>query len=394
MKSRFFQILLLSFILSLTHLPCAFAATLGPAETIEDLRAMIEEASSGDTLLISGEIIMDDNLPLTTDSSMRITSQRGEIAKLSGLRIRNASITFSNVLLENSLLIEGTSSICLSNGVRILGSDTQNALSFIGNGTLIIEPGCHILADSGSNGIFISHTGGDFYGSIEGSVQGGAGQNGGAGILVSPMLDSSAMLISGSIEGGSGVALGGHALNLYNLSGNALITVDGTVDGGSGFIGGDAIQIISATDTVSIGIAGSVKGGSGQSHGGSALIIMNAGGSSSFNLSGSFSGGDAIGKAAQPGTSLQLVGNSAVVRTRIDNCLLEDGRYLSSTPKPDIHDAPSFVPTASPSPTPSPKALPKLTPMPEITSPADDIAYIITPEPPDNSSRLHKKASK
>jgi len=387
MTGRFFQTFLLCFILILTHLPCASAATLGPAETLEDLRAMIEEASPGDTLLISGEISMDSGASIATDSSMRITSQAGEIASLRGLRIQDASITFSNILFEDSLYIEGTSNICLSSGVRILGSDNQSALTFIGSGTLIIEPNCSISASSGNDGVFISHTGGEFYGSIEGTVQGGSGQNGGSGMLISPLLDSSAMLISGSIEGGSGVALGGRALNLYNLSGNAFVTIDGSISGGNGFIGGDAVQIISAGDTVSIGIDGSIKGGSGQSHGGCALIIMNAGGSSSFNLSGAFAGGDAIGSAAQPGTSLQLVGNSAVVRTRIDNCLLEDGRYLSSTAKPNVIQTPFYTPT----PSPSPKASPRLTPIPEITSPANHVAYIITPEPPTESPRYHTK---
>lgn len=395
MVNKFYQIVTLSLAFILLHLPFAFAATLGPAETFEDLCAMIDEASSGDTLLISGEIDANEDFPLTTHSPLRITSQYGEIASLKNLRLHNASITFSNVLLQDTLSVSGNSNICLSNGVHILGSEGESALSFIGNGTLIVEPHCQITAHSGGEGIFISHTGGEFYGSIEGSVQGGSGQNGGAGVVISPLLGSSAMLISGSITGGNGTSLGGHALNLFNLSGNAFVTVDGTLTGGSGFIGGDAIQIISAADTVNIGIGGSVKGGSGHSHGGCALILMNASGSSSFNLFGSLSGGDAIGKAAQPGTSLHLVGDSAVVRTRIDNCMLEDGRYISSTPKPEATET-SFKPISTPSPTPSPtpQVSPKLTPMPEITAPAENIAYIITPEPPAEPVRYHAKETK
>lgn len=391
MSSRFFQIFVLSALLILSYLSSAFAATLGPAETIDDLRAMIDESSSGDTLLISGEISMDSKAPLTACFPIRITSQDGEIATLHNLHLSDSSITFSDILLEDSFSINGTSTICLSKGTQVSGSDGKNALSFIGNGTLIIEPACRITAGASSDGIYISHTGGEFYGSIEGSVQGGSGQNGGIGVVISPLLDSGALLISGSIEGGSGVALGGHALNLFNLSGNAFITIDGTLTGGSGFIGGDGIHLISASDTVSVGIDGSIKGGNGQSYGGTALIIMNAGGSSSFNLSGSFSGGDAIGKAAQPGTSLQLVGNSAVVRTRIDDCILEDGRYLSSTPKPKATATPLLTPFITPSPTPSPRITPKLTPLPEITSPARNVGYIITPEPPSEPSPYHTK---
>jgi len=380
MINRFLRIFFSSYILISLLFSTALAATLGPAETIDDLRAMLQESSAGDVLLITGEISMDSRAPLTSHEPIRITSQNGETSVLRALRLADASITFSNIVFEDSLSISGFSNICLSRGTSILGRSNASALSFAGSGTLIIEPGCRIRGGSGGSGISIAHTSGEFYSSIEGFVTGGSGQSGGAGVIISPLRDSSAVLVSGSIRGGDGTSLGGQALNLYNLSGNAFITIDGSLTGGSGFIGGDGIQLISASDTVSIGISGSIKGGIGQSHGGTALILMNASDSSSFNLSGSFSGGDALGDTAQPGTSLQLVGNSAVVRTRIDNCILEDGRHLSSTPKPDATPTPQ--PTASPTPSPAPPVLSGVTPLPEITSPADNIAYIITPEPP------------
>ena len=83
----------------------ALAATLGPAETIDDLRAMIDEADANDTLLISGEIIMDEDVPLSTRFPVRITSDAGETCSLKNLRLENASITFTNVLLDDSLSI-------------------------------------------------------------------------------------------------------------------------------------------------------------------------------------------------------------------------------------------------------------------------------------------------
>jgi len=371
---------IVSFLLLCFQLLPVHAAILGPAETISDLRDMIEEASSGDTLLVTGEISMDNGHPLTIPSPIRIVSQEGEIATLRGLRLSDASVTFSSIRIEDSLFVKGVSNLNLSNSVRVLGSDHHSALSFSGNGTLIIEPGCSISGSNGFEGVVINHTGGEFYGSIEGSVRGGAGDAGGAGVVISPLLNSGALLISGNIEGGKGNSLGGHALNLYGLEGNAFITVTGSLLGGSGFIGGNGIQLISVNDNVSIGINGTVKGGSGHSHGGSGLIMMNVNDSSSFHLSGSFSGGDAIGVAAQPGTSLQLVGNSAIVRTRIDNCLLEDGHFLNSTPEPSAAPEPINTPTASPLPTPPLSIIPSITPLPEITAPADAVAYIIPPE--------------
>lgn len=391
MPHRSFLILLLSFILIFTHIAFTSASTLGPAETIGDLRAMLEEASAGDTLLISGEIIMDERSPLTISSPIRITSQSGETAILRGLCLSDSSITFSNIHFEDSLFISGSSDICLSRGTRILGSDNHSALSFTGSGTLIIEPGCSIEGSAGHEGISIHHSGNAFYGSIEGYVRGGNSEHGGTGVVISPLLDSGAVLLSGVISGGDGVSLGGHALNLYNLSGNAFITIDGTLTGGSGFIGGDGIHLISMRDNASVGVQGNIRGGAGQSHGGSALILMNASGSSSVNLSGTFSGGNAIGTSALPGTSLHLVGNSAVVRTRIDNCILEEGKYLTSAHTPTVSSEATPLTTATPLPTPTPQTPPRITPLPEITAPANDIAYIITPEPPAevlNSSTL------
>jgi len=377
-----FRAFALCFLLIVLRFAFASAATLGPAENIDDLRAMLLEAMNGDVLLVSGEVAMDTGAPLSSEAVLRISSQPGETAMLRGLRLSNCSITFTNIAFEDSLHINGASSVHLSRGTHIRGMEGQTALSFAGSGALIVDSDCSVIASEGGDGVIINHAGGEFYGSIEGSVRGGDGSNGGSGVTISPLLDSSAIFISGSIHGGSGTSIGGHALNLYNLSGNAYVTVAGVLTGGSGYIGGNGIQLVSANDTVSVGISGTIKGGAGQTHGGSALILMNAAGSSSFNLSGSFIGGDAIGADAEPGTSLHLVDNGAVVRTRIDNCILEDGRYLSTVPKSTLAPTPSPEPTATPEPTPTPIERPVITPLPEITAPAHNVAFIITPEPP------------
>ena len=128
----------------------AFADTLGPAETIDDLRAMLEEAQDGDTLLLSGDIAMDASAPLTSGSSVRFSSQEGETAVLRGIRLRDMSAAFSNIRFLDSLTVSGTSTVHLDRNVRVHGRSGQSALSFSGNGTLIIDPGCVI--EGGDNG--------------------------------------------------------------------------------------------------------------------------------------------------------------------------------------------------------------------------------------------------
>lgn len=340
-------------ILSILSVVPALAATLGPAATYDELREFLSSAKNGDLILISGELSASGGTPLVIPANVRISSIEGESASIRGLRLRDASVTLSNVSLEDSLTVDGTSYIQLSSGVSVSGAAGQNGLSFSGSGALIIDRGCEITGGSESAGVSIEHRGGEFYASIEGSVVGGHGQSGGAGVVISPLSSSGAALISGSIKGGDGSAHGGHALNLYDLSGNALITIDGNLQGGNGDIGGDGIQLVAARDIVSVGISGHIKGGSGETYGGDALILMSTEDASSFRLSGTFSGGNATGPDAQPGTSLQLVGDSTASRTRVEDCILEDGLHLSPSQQP----------------TPAPRT-PDVTPLPEITFPA------------------------
>ena len=333
--------------------PCAsaFAQTLGPVSSFDELTRAVESAQEGDTILLSGDISAEGTLSASV--FVHIKSENGAVVR--GLELKDASMTFSGISFEDSLTVSGTSHINLGSGVTVTGSSGSEGLSFSGNGTLIVERGCRIEGGAGASGLSIAHEGGDFYSSIEGSVSGGDGSRGGAGLVISPLTEGGAVMITGSIEGGSGSSLGGHALNLYDLSGNAYITVDGTLQGGDGAIGGDGIQVVSASDTVSVGISGQIKGGQGESYGGNALILMNAEDASSVNLSGHFSGGDATGDNAQPGTSLHLVGDSASMRARIDNCILEDGKNLHSTPEPEATPLPKITkdPVVAQSPAPS-----------------------------------------
>ncbi len=345
----------------------AFAQTFGPVSSYEELITAAEAAQSGDTILLSGEISADSSEPLSSSAFIHLKSETGAV--LRGLHLQDASFAFSGITLEDGLFVDGTSQVSLGSGVTVSGADGSAALSFSGNGALIVERGCKIEGGTGAPGISIRHDGGEFYSSIEGSVAGGDGSSGGAGMIVSPLMEGGAVMITGSIKGGSGTSVGGHALNLYDLSGNAYITVDGTLLGGDGAIGGDGIQLVSASDNVSVGISGQVKGGQGESYGGNALILMNAEDASSVNLSGHFSGGDVIGSSAQPGTSLNLVGDSASLRARIDNCILEDGRQLH--------------------PAPDPQPTPNVTALPEIT---DEPAQSIEPFPSEISAEYTPEA--
>ena len=320
----------------------AFAQTFGPVSSYDELSRAVASAQSGDTILLSGEISAESSEPLSTSAFIHLKSETGAVVR--GLHLQDAALAFTGIALEDGMTVDGTSQISLGSGVTVSGADGSVALAFSGNGALIVERGCEIEGGAGAAGISIRHDGGEFYSSIEGRVTGGDGSSGGAGMIVSPLKEGGAVMITGSIKGGSGTSVGGHALNLYDLSGNAYITVGGTLQGGDG---GDGIQLVSASDNVSVGISGQVKGGQGESYGGNALIMMNAEDASSVNLSGRFSGGDAIGDGAQPGTSLNLVGDSASLRARIDNCILEDGKQLR--------------PAAEPQPMPDVTALPEIT---------------------------------
>ena len=350
----------------------AFAATLGPAASYDELRELLADARNGDTIVITGHISALGSPAISTPASVQIKSDNGAV--ISGLQLKDASVAFSNITIADTLTVTGTSHVQLGRNVSVTGSAGQTGLSFSGNGTLIIEPGCRIEGGDGSSGVSIHHHGGEFYGSIEGSVHGGSGSQGGAGLVISPLQDNGAVMITGSISGGAGDEIGGHALNLYELSGNAYITIDGRLQGGSGVIGGNGIQIVSASNNVSIGIGGQAKGGAGASHGGDALILMNAQDASAFHISGHFSGGDAIAENAQPGTSLQLVGNATASHAYIENCILEDGRHFISTPAPTAEPTPmpTTEPTTEPTDAPSVDATPE---------PAVDSTIIPSAEP-------------
>lgn len=344
----------------------AHAATLGPVSSYEALTEAVAAAEDGDTILIEGIIECPADTALAPGASLRFTSNTQPPATVRALRLRDASASFSHIYLADSLVIIGSSHVELGQGVVVSGAHGASGVNFSGSGALIVDRQAQITGGEGASGVSISHSGGEFYGSIDGHIRGGDGEAGGPGVNISPLGDAGALMISGTIEGGDGSSLGGHALNLYDLSGNAYVTVDGSLTGGSGSVGGDGIQLVAAKDTVTVGISGSVKGGDGEAFGGDALILMNAEGSSAFNLSGALIGGNATQANAQPGSSLLIVGDSTARHAYVNDCVLENGHVLANlTPSPE--------PTATPEPA--------VTPLPQITSSVDEYELMITPEP-------------
>ena len=356
--------------------PCTAgrAQTLGPAMSYSELCALASTARDGDVLLVSGDFSAEGQEPLSVPALLHITSDRGPTATVRHLSLRDVSISFSDITLADTLTIEGDSRVELLDGVTVSGAENQSGLIFSGCGSLLISKDCEITGGSNSDGIRIAHQGGNLYVSIEGTARGGEGTIGGAGITVSPLMESGTMYIDGTVRGGEGLAIGGSALNLYNLSGNAYITVDGTLRGGSGPAGGDGIQIVSIDDSVSIGISATVRGGEGVNYGGDALMLMNAEGASSVNLTGSLTGGNATSQRGIPGQSLLIVGNTGLTHTRVVNCLLQDGENTFAYNQEESTE-------------------PSVTPLPEITSSVDDVTPMETPSPSDTTATPSPSAS-
>ena len=356
--------------------PCTAgrAQTLGPAMSYSELCALASTARDGDVLLVSGDFSAEGQEPLSVPALLHITSDRGPTATVRHLSLRDVSISFSDITLADTLTIEGDSRVELLDGVTVSGAENQSGLVFSGCGSLLISKDCEITGGSNSDGIRIAHQGGNLYVSIEGTARGGEGTIGGAGITVSPLMESGTMYIDGTVRGGEGLAIGGSALNLYNLSGNAYITVDGTLRGGSSPAGGDGIQIVSIDDSVSIGISATVRGGEGVNYGGDALMLMNAEGASSVNLTGSLTGGNATSQRGIPGQSLLIVGNTGLTHTRVVNCLLQDGENTFAYNQEESTE-------------------PSVTPLPEITSSVDDVTPMETPSPSDTTATPSPSAS-
>ena len=214
---------------------------LGPVRSYMDLVQATDLAEEGDTVLVYGKVQADETSPLTSSSHIHITSAPEQEASVAGLHLVDAKLTFSNIDLVDSLIIEGTSNVMLSSNVNVYGGE-RAAIDFSGNGELIVDQSCSITASDGHEGISIAHDGGNLYAALEGTVTGGDGIVGGAGLTVCPLQNDGLLLVGGNIIGGNGEDIGGNAVNLYDISGNAYISITGVMQGGDGVIGGDGMQ--------------------------------------------------------------------------------------------------------------------------------------------------------
>lgn len=378
----------------------ACAARLGPADSYEALLQLAAQAKEGDVLLVAGEISAEGRI-LSPDKALRITSEGGR-ATISGLSLRNASLTFSNINLTNGLRITGDSHVQLASGVSVKGKEGKSGIDFSGSGALLLDPGSAVTGGEAADGVVICHTGGDLYISLDGSILGGAADAGGSAVTIDPLGEYGALMVTGTLTGGQGTTLGGNALNLYNLSGNAYITVDGRLTGGQGTTGGCGLQLITASDSVTAGLRGQITGGQGRSFGGDAMILMNVTGSASIALSGALTGGNTSAADSIPGQSLQILGKNTALHTYLGEVVLQDGRQFSGstavTPLPAITSSIDLIrPTPSPSPddaqTPSvtptarPEETPEAAPAPEATaSPSPSPEATASPSPTPDSS--------
>lgn len=363
----------------------ASAGTLGPALSYGELLDLVRQARDGDIVLVSGDLTATEEA-ISSPALLQISGDGKAV--LHHLHISDATVILSDVELRDSFSISGLSNVELR-GVYAEGAPGLSGLSLVGGGTLLIDQDCEIVGGEGATGVSISQRGGDLYVSVEGSVRGGEG--GGSGMEVSPLTEYGTMMLAGTIRGGDDPMMGGTGLNLFDLSGNAFVTVAGSIRGGRGAAGGAGMQIVSIGDTVSVGVNGEIRGGTGVEYGGDALIMMDATGAASVNLSGMLIGGDASAQTGEPGQSLLVVGDS-VAHTRVANCMLQDGEntfaYNSAvTPLPEITSSVDAVeplgtpePTATPSPAPTaePTHTPAPTPAPTHTP---TLAPTHTPDP-------------
>ena len=364
---RFIRAIALILCIALSLPAAVRAESLGPARSYDELLSLAASASDGDVILVSGEIAAAQDAPLTPASAIRIRSSSEGHAIIDALRLRDAFITFDDIDLRDSLIIEGISGVELTGSVRVSGADGREGIRFTGGGTLLLDSGSLVVGGSGSAGLAVSHESGDFYGHLDGTIRGGSGSTGGVGVEIAPLQQSGALMISGTIAGGDGSSVGGHALNLYALSGNAFITLDGALSGGSGHVGGNGAQIVSATDSVVIGVSGEIAGGQGETYGGNALVLMSVEGGASINLTGALRGGNVTGEGATPGSSLLIVGDTTSAHTFVNGCLFEEGRHIAAQ-----------VPELEPS----------VTPLPEIVASVDHSAPLQQTPPPEDDAEV------
>jgi len=150
-----FKAFVLSVCLILSLSFSASAATHGPATSYKQLLDLAEKAQEGDVLLVSGSLSAEGYSPLSPQGYLLIQSVSGDPATLRSMQLADARISFSNIHIEDSLSITGTSHIELSDGVSVKGAPGKSGVWFDGSGSLLVYPGCVVTGGEGGDGRFL-----------------------------------------------------------------------------------------------------------------------------------------------------------------------------------------------------------------------------------------------
>ena len=305
--------------------------TYGPAQSLRELTETMQALRKDDVLLVRGTITTRDD---ASGEPVVIRSPGRNNVRIRGLHLEDARITFENVILEDSLTASGDCEIILRSGTEVIGGRKKPGIVFSGSGRLLMEPGSRASGGEEAPGLSIRHASGEFYAGLEGTILGGGGVNGGAGVHVSSLGEKGILLLDGDVQGGTGEALGGNALDLYRLSANAFVSVTGRYTGGRGKIGGDGIQVVSMGERSCVVLSGHITGGAGDIYGGNALLFMSAGGSSSVGItSGFLTGGNVHTENGRPGKSVLVTDSITAGHMIISDCFLQDGSVTEQTRK-------------------------------------------------------------
>ena len=350
----------------------------GVITTYEDLVAAAASAADGDVLVLEGEITADTKA-LTSARRVVLKPVEGGEAEIKGLKVSDADLAFSGIVLSGGLRVSGESYIELLPGTLVRGASGQEAVLFEGTGSFTVDSGATVQGGKSANAVTVKGKGGDVHIAVHGDVQGGDGdEDGGAGLQVENLAGVSSVVVSGDVRGGSGSGIGGNAVNLYSLSGETSAILGGSTRGGDGRVGGNAVQIVGLGGSANAALGGRASGGDGTDFGGDTLVVMNVQSSAAVSVAGSLSAGNIPESGERPGVSLRIVDEQSTQHVTLEDAHLRDGEII-----PEGVETPTPEPTATPMPTPVPgitASVPVATLPPHVTTEPEAPA-VPTPEP-------------
>ena len=350
----------------------------GVITTYEDLVAAAASAADGDVLVLEGEITADTKA-LTSARRVVLKPVEGGEAEIKGLKVSDADLAFSGIVLSGGLRVSGESYIELLPGTLVRGASGQEAVLFEGTGSFTVDSGATVQGGKSANAVTVKGRGGGVPVASPGDVGGGVGdEDGGAGLQVENLAGVSSVVVSGDVRGGSGSGIGGNAVNLYSLSGETSAILGGNTRGGDGRVGGNAVQIVGLGGSANAALGGRATGGDGTDFGGDTLVVMNVQSSAAVSVAGSLTAGNIPESGERPGVSLRIVDEQSTQHVTLEDAHLRDGEII-----PEGVETPTPEPTATPMPTPVPgitASVPVATLPPLVTTVPEEPAEP-TPEP-------------